>query len=212
MLRKEGQVVSRNLVELAWAAGGDPVVVTLHDDPAGTDWHARLRGFDAVIVPGGGDVQPGLYGGDDADPTLSLVEPLQDAADLSLARHAIEQGLPFLGICRGAQVLNVALGGTLVTDMPSPHRNHRSTVRLLPGAELLGFDSDSAEAFCYHHQCVSRLADGLQVIARGDDDVVEAVSLPAARAWTVGLQWHPEDIWREDARQLAPFRALIAAI
>jgi putative glutamine amidotransferase len=98
-------------------------------------------------------------------------------------------------------VVNVIRGGTLVVDMPEHHRHLVQEVPLDPGAAPLGIEAESVHISCYHHQAIERLGDGVEVVARAEDGTVEAVVV-AAPAWTIGIQWHPEDTWTTDPRQL----------
>ena len=208
-LRYRGVVSARALVELVWAAGGDPVTLLPVADADGTDWADRLRGFDGVLLPGGGDVNPRRYGQPDDHESLYDLDPVQDEVDFTLAQYALDTGTPLLAICRGLHVLNVILGGTLVIDMPDNHRHHVHSVRLDDADGLLGFEVDEVTASCYHHQAIDRLADGLVELGRSDDDIIEAVAVKGS-SWVAGLQWHPEDTYQRDAQQLQPFRRLVA--
>ncbi|MFJ9738570.1 gamma-glutamyl-gamma-aminobutyrate hydrolase family protein [Streptomyces sp. NPDC101166] len=211
-LRYAAEVNARALVEAVWRAGGEPV--SIHpSDPADTDVAARLTRFDGVLLPGGGDLAPDRYGAVDAHASVYDVDDLQDAFDLEVVRVALETGLPLLAICRGLQVVNVALGGTLHQDMGGPDHEHRHLlhpVTIRPGtltAQALG--ADKIEASCYHHQQVDRLGDGLAVAATAEDGTTEALELPTARGWFVAVQWHPEDTAHQAPYQQHLFDALI---
>lgn len=208
-LRYRGVVSARALVELVWAAGGDPVTLLPVATADGTGWKNRLRGFDGVLLPGGGDVNPRRYGLPDDHESLYDLDPVQDEVDFTLAQYALDNDLPLLAVCRGLHVLNVMLGGTLVIDMPRNHRHHVHPVRLADPDRRLDFDATGVEASCYHHQAIDQLADGLLELGRSDDDVIEAVAVDGP-TWAVGLQWHPEDTYQQDAQQLQPFRRLVA--
>lgn len=201
-LRYRGVVSSRALLEAVWAAGGDPVTLLATDSPEGLDWDARLAGFDGVLLAGGGDLDPRLYGGDGEHPSVYDVDEVQDRADLSLAEHCLATGVPTLAVCRGLHVVNVVRGGTLVVDMPDNHRHVVQSVTLDPGSEVLGIDAPDVTISCYHHQAIDRLGAGMRVVARADDGTVEAVAIDAP-GWAVGVQWHPEDTWATDPRQVA---------
>jgi putative glutamine amidotransferase len=129
------------------------------------------------------------------------VDPVQDTADLSLARYCLDTGIPTLAVCRGLHVVNVVRGGTLVVDMPENHRHVVQDVHLVAGAEPLGIVDGQVRISCYHHQAIDRLGEGMTVVAQAEDGTVEAVVVDAP-AWTVGVQWHPEDTWAEDPRQV----------
>lgn len=209
-LRYRGVVSSRALLELVWAAGGDPVTLLPGDEPDALDWSARLAGFDGVLLAGGGDLDPRLYGGDAEHESVYDVDPVQDAADLSLARYCLEQGVPTLAVCRGLHVVNVVRGGTLVVDMPANHRHVVQDVALGTGAESLGIAAGSVTISCYHHQAVDRVGEGIRVVARAEDGTVEAVVVDAP-AWTAGVQWHPEDTWAGDPAQTELVGAFVRA-
>ncbi|MEU6389620.1 gamma-glutamyl-gamma-aminobutyrate hydrolase family protein [Streptomyces sp. NPDC046939] len=214
-LRYAAEVNARALIDAVWRAGGEPLGI--HPaDPAGHDVTARLARFDGVLLPGGGDLAPYRYGASQAHEAVYDVDDVQDAFDLDVARRCLADGLPLLAICRGLQVVNTALGGTLHQDMGGPHREHRhvrQTVSLSPGsvvARITG--TDKIEASCYHHQHVDRLGEGLRVTARAvSDDIIEGVELTGTRALFVAVQWHPEDTAHEDPAQQRLFDALVRA-
>ncbi len=208
-LRYRGLVSSRALLEVVWAAGGDPVTLLPGADPDALDWSTRLSGFGGVLMAGGGDVDPARYGGDPDHDTVYDVDAVQDEADFSLARHCLEHAVPTLAVCRGLHVVNVVRGGTLVIDMPENHRHLVQQVPLDRGAEPLGIGLEPIEISCYHHQAVDRVGAGLTVVARAEDGTVEAVVVDAP-AWTVGVQWHPEDTYAVDPRQVDLVRTLVA--
>ncbi|WP_244328853.1 gamma-glutamyl-gamma-aminobutyrate hydrolase family protein [Streptomyces marokkonensis] len=217
-LRYAAEVNARALVEAVWRAGGEPVTIHPHApggtcDPAETA--ARLARFDGVLLPGGGDLAPHRYGADEAHEAVYDVDDEQDAFDLETARQALALRLPLLAICRGLQVVNTALGGTLNQDMGGPgqeHRHVRHLVSLTPGSVVAGATgTDKAEASCYHHQHVDRLGDGLAVTARAADGTIEAVEAVEAGGWFVAVQWHPEDTARQDPAQQRLFDALVGA-
>ncbi len=181
-------------------AGAEPVVL---------DVFAGLlpRDIDALVLTGGGDVDPSLYGAA-AHPTFSPAEPGRDDAEIDVARAALAADLPLLAICRGVQVLNVATGGTLVQDIPSEvgvavtHRKEPATafahdvhIRTDSSlARLLGerAPSGTLAVNSRHHQAPARLGAGLVVTATAPDGVIEAVEAPGQR-FCVGVQWHPEN-------------------
>lgn len=205
-LRYRGLVSSRALVESVWRAGGDPV--TLLPAADGLDWAERLRGFDGVLLPGGGDVHPSRYGAPADHEALYDMDEVQDETDFTLARHCLEHGVPMLAVCRGLHVVNALLGGSLVIDMPVNHRHHVHPVALADPDDRLGIGSKTVTASCYHHQAIERLAEGLTVLGRADDACIEAVAIDAP-GWAVGVQWHPEDTEVTDPDQQALFRRLV---
>ncbi|KMS76570.1 peptidase C26 [Streptomyces viridochromogenes] len=210
-LRYAAEVNARALIEAVWRAGGEPA--SIH--PVDSEVAARLARFDGVLLPGGGDIAPHRYGAADTHDSVYDVDDLQDAFDLEVARHALESGLPLLAICRGLQVVNVALGGNLDQDMGGPEREHRHVVHpvAIRRGTLLeqATGAEKTEASCYHHQRVDRPGTGLEVTARAADGTVEGVELPGGRGWFTAVQWHPEDTAHEDPAQQGLFDALVRA-
>lgn len=186
-----------------------------------------------LLLTGGGDIDPVLYG-EERHPTFEDAEPGRDEFELDLARRAMDAGLPTLAVCRGAQVLNVSAGGTLVQDIPSapdfrlkpegtetPHsieqpKDHVAhAISVSAGSVLeraLGNALDASRTCrvnSRHHQSVGRIGRSLVASATASDGVVEAIESPAAR-FCVGVQWHPENFWRSgEFRPL--FDAFVAA-
>ena len=160
-----------------------------------------LDGLDGLIITGGKDVDPASYG-QQRHPATDEPGPERDAWELALVAGALRRGMPLLGICRGAQVMNVALGGTLHQHLPDVlgHARHQqgnavfstSSVRTVPGTRLASLIGESTDAQCYHHQAIDRLGDGLIVSAQDADGVIEAVELPGD-SFTLAVQWHPEE-------------------
>jgi putative glutamine amidotransferase len=201
-------------------AGAIPVVLpSLGPEHAG----AVLDRVDGLVLSGGIDVDPALYGRP-PHPKLGRVDRRRDDFELALTREALARDLPLLAICRGIQVLNVATGGTLVQDIPSEwkgavthdapgRRTRRSHVVEVVGAsrlgEVLGEGAVSVNSF--HHQAIDELGAGLVVSARcPKDGLVEGVEMPG-RAFVLGVQWHPESFWNERASFHALFDAHVAA-
>ncbi|MEU9886495.1 gamma-glutamyl-gamma-aminobutyrate hydrolase family protein [Sphaerisporangium sp. NPDC051011] len=177
-------------------AGGQPVLLPPAGDPA-----PLVELLDGLIVAGGGDVDPGRYGEEPAEHT-GYVRKFRDEAEFGLVGAALKAELPFLGICRGLQVLNVHLGGALHQHLPHvtghsahapvPGRYGQMPVRPEPGtrlAEILG--TGPVDTAHYHHQAAARLGEGLIVTATAEDGTVEAVELPG-HPFTLAVQWHPE--------------------
>lgn len=205
-------------VECVLAAGGQPVLLA-PEGPWPEDLMPRLGG---LLLTGGGDIEPARYGGR-VHPHLYLVDPRRDAFDLAAVRAAIARGLPMLCVCRGMQMLNVALGGSLIAHLPDvvgervrhrdPERGpvaHRVTIgRDTRLWRILG--AESVEVSSRHHQGLDRLADGLVATAWAADGVVEAVELPG-HPWAVGVQWHPEQTALHDPVQMRLFQALVDAV
>ncbi|WP_327342203.1 gamma-glutamyl-gamma-aminobutyrate hydrolase family protein [Streptomyces europaeiscabiei] len=210
-LRYAAEVNARALIEAVWRAGGEPA--SIH--PADGDAVARLARFDGVLLPGGGDLAPYRYGAADTHDSVYDVDEVQDAFDLEVARAALRSGIPLLAVCRGLQVVNVALGGTLEQDMGGPEHEHRHLVHpvaLRRGTVLeRATGAQKVEASCYHHQRVDRLGEGLEVTARAADGTAEGLELRGAPGWFTAVQWHPEDTAHEDPAQQALFDALVRA-
>jgi putative glutamine amidotransferase len=228
------------IVDLVRGGGGEPVLLTLEvlstgaadagsggpaeestdggpagaTPPAGGDVFSAL---DGVILPGGGDLDPRLYGEEPGEACYD-VNPGQDRLDSAVARRAIEAGLPLFGICRGHQLLNVLYGGTLIQDIGPGAVRHRDSpaeggglwawhdVMMTPGSKVAGLYREvaddaggalSVKIASGHHQAVSRVAPGL----------VEALEDPDR--WVASVQWHPEVVELPDAQRQAPFRAFV---
>jgi putative glutamine amidotransferase len=185
-------------------AGG--MALLLAPDPALTaEPDEALDVIDGLVLAGGADIDPGSYG---AEPDPATVDPVpeRDVFEIALTRRAIERGIPFLGICRGMQLLNVALGGTLHQHLPERfgHHDHLKARGSFDGADhdvRLATGSLAARAAgellhgtkSHHHQGVDRIGDGLVVTGHAViDDLPEALELPDAPGWVLGVQWHPE--------------------
>ncbi|MEU9353811.1 gamma-glutamyl-gamma-aminobutyrate hydrolase family protein [Streptomyces griseoloalbus] len=166
---------------------------------------ARL---DGLVIAGGPDVEPVHYGAE-ADPRTGPPARARDAWELALIRAALNRRIPLLGICRGMQLLNVALGGTLVQHIDGhaevPGVFGRHPVKPVPGTRYGALAPEQISVPTYHHQAVDRLGEGLVPSAHAEDGTVEAIEVPA-HPWVLGVQWHPE--MGEDVRVM---RALTAA-
>ena len=199
-------------------AGGLPVVLPPLELDRISPLLDRLSG---VLLSGGPDIDPAAYGRA-AHPELGPTEPQLDAFEVELAREADARKLPIFGICRGAQALNIARGGTLhqhvpeITDGSVVHRRYKRgeeathEVRVAPGsalAALVGRDRIYVNSF--HHQSVERLGAGLHAVAWADDGVIEAVE-GRGESFLLGVQWHAETLV-DDPAQLALFRGLVTA-
>lgn len=165
---------------------------------------ALLDRIDGLMVIGGADLDPAIYGQERSDATETTYRD-RDEFELALTRAAIERGLPFLGICRGMQLLNVARGGTInqnlvCDDGTNPHRRIIGTfvgtehdIDLDPGSLVARATGEEVhEARCHHHQAIDRLGDELVVTGRARDGVPEAIELAGDERWVMGVQWHPE--------------------
>jgi len=163
-----------------------------------------LDGLDGLIVTGGRDLDPATYG-QPVHPATDQPNDdtrMRDGWEFALLKGAIRRGIPVLGICRGAQVVNVAYGGTLHQHLPDVlgHARHQkgnavfttSSVRTVPGTRLAALIGESSDAQCYHHQAIDRLGEGLIVSASDADGVIEAVESPGG-PFLLAVQWHPEE-------------------
>jgi putative glutamine amidotransferase len=179
------------------------VVPPLSDTDAATQVLDVVSG---LVLTGGEDLDPALYG-NAPHPALGPVNCPRDLTELALLAGARERALPTLAICRGIQVVNVGLGGTLVQDLPSqrtnvvPHERDNARADRVHGvtvdpssrlATIVG--TPSLDVNSIHHQAVDRLGDALRVSARADDGVIEGVESEDPRWWMVGVQWHPEEL------------------
>ncbi|MFA5775161.1 MAG: gamma-glutamyl-gamma-aminobutyrate hydrolase family protein [Ilumatobacteraceae bacterium] len=173
---------------------------------------------DAVLLHGGGDLDPSLYDQQKSTDTIYGIVAEHDALELAVVRAAIARNKPVLAICRGIQVLNVALGGTLHQNLvdtvagSDSHWNTYHPVEVTEGsrvAKAMGTTRPSG-GHSYHHQSIDQVAKDLQVVALSDDKVIEAVEHRTA-SWIVGVQWHPEDDAATDNQQQGLFNALVAA-
>jgi putative glutamine amidotransferase len=204
---REAFLLSRAYVDAVQDAGGLAFMIP-PDAATAADPDATLDPLDALVLAGGADVDPVAYGAERHRCTTGT-RPERDAAEIPLALRAVERDLPLLGICRGMQLLNVALGGTLIQHLPDDvghgdHRRHLGSfdgadhdVRLAPGSLAARVCQASPPALrhatkSHHHQAVDQLGEGL--VASGWsvlDDLVEAIEVPDA-SWVLGVQWHPE--------------------
>lgn len=203
-------------------AGGMPVVLPPIVEVA----EEAARGIDGLLLTGGSDLDPGYYG---EDPTseLDTTIPERDAFEMAILRHVFERGVPVFGICRGLQVLNVALGGTLYQDLPSQLTGgsiaHRQQMPKWQWTHEVEVDSGSEAAKImettelrvnsYHHQAIKDLAADLMAVARASDGVIEAVeSRDLSERWLVAVQWHAEAMRdAEGAQRRSPHRNLFEA-
>lgn len=214
--------LSDTYINAVRAAGGIPVIL-----PAGeTDLQAILDMVDGLIFSGGSDLDPALYGDTEVHEKTYGIDPERDSFELGLMELAYAQDKPFLGICRGIQTMNVALGGTLIQDVPTAIESdveHRQqaigksptdtshSVQVADGSVLAGIlDATTVETNSYHHQAVGIPAPGVEVIATSADGVIESIVAPD-RQFALGVQWHPEMLAAGHDEQLALFRALVAA-
>jgi putative glutamine amidotransferase len=195
--------------------GAVPVALPYLEHPS-----ALLSHLDGLLLAVGRDLEPARFGGR-PHPASTLHSPLRDATELALARAAIAEGVPVLGICRGMQVINVALGGTLHADhgvLPAPAGNHPGgdwerweqvvrarleqtappahpshQIAVVAGSLLGAALGTRATVNSYHHQSLATLGDGIEVTALAPDGVIEAIEVPSARGFCVGVQWELQE-------------------
>ncbi len=214
--------MSRSYVNALLMAGAAPVLIPHIEDKAVL--RALFERLDGLLLPGGGDIDP-VHFCEARHPKCNEPSAERDDTELALARWAMEGGVPVLGICRGIQVLNVALGGSLFQDIqaqipsaerhawyPDYPRDRRShTVAVSPGtrlARIVGATSLSVNSL--HHQSVKDVAPGLVVAGYSPDEIVESVEAPD-HPFAVGVQWHPEELVESDACARRLFDAFVEA-
>ncbi len=213
-LRYGALVNAQALLRLVHAAGGEPLTVL----PVAPDGHAdpgevgaRLAFADAVLLPGGADVDPARYGQQISSPEVYDVDAEQDAFDLAVARWALDAGIPLLAVCRGMHVVNVAEGGTLEQHMTDPHRHVVHDLEVATGSLLAkSVGGTRSTVSCFHHQRLATLAPTVTPTATAADGTIEAVER-APGGWFLGVQWHPEDTYLDDECQLEMVRAFVDA-
>ena len=202
-------------------AGAIPIILPLAADGADIAQLADLcYGF---LFTGGQDVAPQLYG-EAMKPTCGELCPARDTLEQELLNRALEQDKPILGICRGLQILNVTLGGTLYQDLPTEHPSEiehsmkppydqaAHTVRILPDTPLAALlQKQELGVNSCHHQAIRSLAPSLVEMARSTDDLIEAMYLPG-KTFVWGVQWHPELSFRTDEDSRKMFMALVTAV
>jgi putative glutamine amidotransferase len=203
-------------------AGGEPIEVVV----GGESPEQILSRVDGLMLTGGGDVDPKLYG-EKPHETFEAAETGRDEFEIALAKAAVQKGIPLLAICRGMQVLNVAMGGTLYQDIPSQVTGalHHSVPQPRAGSahevwiskdSLLSAllkdhmeDGETCHVNSRHHQSVRDVASGFDVTATSPDGVIEAMEKPGA-VYCIAVQWHPENFWRTgEFREL--FEGLVRA-
>jgi putative glutamine amidotransferase len=224
--RPLGRFVRADLdyVEGVAQAGGVPVVLPplLADTRAAG---AVLQGLDGLLLSGGSDLNPAYYG-EEPLPELGITIPERDAFEMALLEQALVRGIPIFGICRGMQILNVALGGTLYQDLPSQIggdilKHRQETPKWQPTHEVEVSEGScvgeiverrSVKVNSYHHQGIKELGEDLVVSARSADGVIEAVeAIEPGKRWVVGVQWHAEAMREAGAEHRNLFEAHVRA-
>ena len=218
----ERAYVNGAYIEAVQAAGGIPLLLTPHFTP---EVQAVLwPRLDGLVLPGVGDIDPARFG-EARHPAVDDVSLARDELELGLARRAVADGVPLFAICRGMQVLNVALGGTLVQDIPSerpgalvhsqkaPRHEATHGVKVMGEGTRLGrvLGALEVEVNSMHHQAIGRLGEGLQEVAWAPDGIVEGVELPGEVRFVLGVQWHPEELVAHDPTARNLFAAIVDA-
>lgn len=218
MINGENQsYIAQNYISAIESFGGMAILLPYTESEESIEKFAKI--CDGFLFAGGPDIEPWRYGEERLD-TCDLSEPLRDSVELSAFPKLFATGKPILGICRGLQVVNVALGGTLYQDIPTQinssvvHRNQSQppshSINIVKGSPIEQYlNSDKATVNSYHHQAIKRLADGLRVMATSDDGIIEAAYMPNKRFFWI-IQWHPERAMNDDLSKII-FREFIRA-
>jgi putative glutamine amidotransferase len=215
-------IMNQTYIRVLETLGALPVMIPLQMS------EATLRGtferLDGLFLPGGEDVDPAHYGAE-PHPQLGATDKERDRTELLLTRWALETGMPFLGICRGVQVLNVACGGTLIQDLltagpaldkhdytPPTFERFRIShqVNIEPDSRLANALGTRHEVNSMHHQGIEQVGATLRVVARAEDGLPEALEVPVL-PYVVGVQWHPEELATTDAHSSSLFYDFICA-
>jgi putative glutamine amidotransferase len=212
---REAAVLQTSYIDCVAEAGGRPVLLPPAHGPGASVESVSVVAdrIDALILVGGADVDPARYG-EPKDPATGELHPWRDDNEFLLLEAFLTAGKPVLAICRGTQILNAFLGGTLYQDLPGVigNRTHQPgpgqfgnvTIKAEPESRIASALGETFGVQCSHHQAIDRLGKGLLVTARSDDGVVEAVE--AEDGFLVGVQWHPEQ-----SRDTRLFSELVAA-
>lgn len=220
--RSEIAFAGRVYLDAVHRAGGEPLTLSprelRHDEALNL-----LSRFDGLVLMGGSDVDPHLYG-QHRQPHVYGVNPVQDHFEMALVHAAIEMKLPTLAICRGIQLVNVALGGTLyqhIGDLPGviAHAPDKfpagqdyvlHDVTVTPRTKLSkALGADKVRVASFHHQGLDEVATSLKVVAQSEDGLVEGLEHTGSGQWLIGVQWHPEDTAATDPHQQSLYDSLI---
>lgn len=219
-LERDGKfTLNSSYADAITSAGGIPLMLPPVEDLETTRRYVEL--CDGFVFSGGRDISPARYGDAEEHPTLKLLNPRRENFDISLIKAVFEAGKPILGVCLGSQELNVAMGGGLMQDIPS---QTSTTINHKPGNSALHHEIEittgsllhdvvsttSLQVNSIHHQASDRLGSGVVVMARAPDGIVEAFQVTTAKAFCVGVQWHPEAL-TEHPEHLAVYEALVKA-
>nr|WP_245203897.1 gamma-glutamyl-gamma-aminobutyrate hydrolase family protein [Ammoniphilus resinae] len=220
-LEKHSFSLPQDNVGAVLAAGGIPVILPyLTDAQQITEIAGKI---DGLLLSGGGDINP-FYFDEEPIPGLGQITPERDDFEISLVKAMLVQNKPILGICRGCQILNIAVGGNMYQDLytqidrpllqhtqqaPREHVSH--LIKIVPESllhEMMGETEVKVNSF--HHQAIRHLPNGFTITARSSDQVIEAFESKTHR-FVVGVQWHPENLYRKDERMLRLFQRFIMA-
>ena len=203
-------------------AGGIPLLLPPH---LGADVRAALwERLDGLVLTGGGDIDPDRFG-EPRHPKTDDIAPARDELELDLTRRALDEDVPLFAICRGIQILNVALGGTLLQDLPSerpsasahsqrePRHEATHAVKVMGEGTRLGrvLGSLEVQVNSMHHQAIDQLGFGLREVAWAPDGIIEGVELPGDDRFVLGVQWHPEELVGHDQGARNLFSAIVDA-
>lgn len=207
----------RNISKAVTLAGGLPIIIPVNE-PDIAEKYAHI--IDGLILSGGEDVTPELYG-EDARHTIRVTYPKRDKAEVALTKKVLEKGKPILGICRGLQLINVMFGGTLYQDLsenkemfikhiqetPSNHPIH--TVGIDEHSYMSSFLKEEIFVNSYHHQAIRELGQGLRISATSSDGVIEAIESIDPKTNIIAIQWHPENLYYKHEDHMALFHNLV---
>ncbi|MDO5115366.1 MAG: gamma-glutamyl-gamma-aminobutyrate hydrolase family protein [Synergistaceae bacterium] len=209
-------VLTEKIISCVREAGGLPLPLTATDDAA--EIKTIVSKLDGFVFAGGSDISPALYGAEDKGSIAPNIE--RDRFELALCREVLEKERPLLGICRGCQLLNVALGGSLAQHLPALNESWKlhsrpdvvkgyvHDVNILTPQIFPGHNGKRLKVNSMHHQAVESLGHGAEAAARTEDGIIEALWLPEAK-YAVGVQWHPECLAGEDGVQASLFKAVV---
>jgi len=220
---KRRYTLGKNYIRSLIACGATPILLPTSLDHAA--WRDLYAEADGVLLTGGGDVEPTVFG-EEKHPTTDDINPERDNIEIALAQWTLKDDTPMFAICRGIQVVNVALGGSLIQDIPSQYGQsieHRGSavgaardqvlhdVCIEPGARITEvFGPGNVGVNSFHHQAIKALGDGLIVTSRAPDGIIESVEAPGHRYY-LGVQWHPEDMTTGREDMLALFQSFVDA-
>ena len=214
--------ITSSYMEALYACGGFPLLLPTLDDPS--LWQEAARELDGFLFSGGGDIAPSLFG-EETLQSCGEISPLRDAMELGLLQAVLKTSKPILGVCRGVQLLNVGLGGTLYQDIyqqnaqPEPWQHTQKLPDHLPCHDVLVAEGSLLHRIVgtlrlpvnsLHHQAVKACAPGLDICGQAPSGLIEALE-KKGHPFFLGVQWHPERMWRTDGKEKAIFAAFVGA-